>query len=75
MNPMLQLLKNGANPQQLALSMLNQQAQSNPILQNLLSLAQNGDAAGVEQMARNIVEGQGKDFDTEFSKFRNSIGL
>jgi len=45
----------------------------NPILGNVISMAQNGDTKGVESFARNICKQKGLDFDKEFDKFRNSL--
>ena len=77
-NPMMfliSMLKNGAKPQQLALSMLQQQAGNNPMMNNLLQLAQNGKGAEIEQIARNIMKEKGLDFDKEFNSFKNNLGL
>ena len=46
---------------------------SNPILNNVISMAQNGDTKGVETFARNICKQKGLDFDTEFNKFKNTL--
>lgn len=77
MNPMqlIQMIKSGQNPQQLMLNMLQNQAQSNPVGANLLSLAQNNNAQGIEQFARNFCASRGVDFDTEFTNFKNNLGL
>ena len=77
MNPMqlIQMIKSGQNPQQLMLNMLQSQAQSNPIGANLLALAQNNNAQGIEQFARNFCASRGVDFDIEFTNFKNNLGL
>ena len=46
---------------------------NNPILTNIISMAQNGNTNGVETFARNICKQRGLDFDSEFSKFKNSF--
>lgn len=76
-NPMqlIQMMKNGANPQQIAMSMLQERASQNPIMQNLLSLAQQGNTPQIEQIARNIVNERGGNFDEEFKRFRQQTGL
>lgn len=71
----LQMIQSGKNPQQLMIQYLEQQAKSNPMSANLLQMAKNGDAAGLEQFARNFVASQGKDFDTEFNAFKQQFGL
>lgn len=46
---------------------------NNPILSNVIDMAQKGDTKGVENFARNICKQKGLDFDKEFSKFRNTL--
>lgn len=74
-NPMqlIQLIKNGNNPQQLLMSILQQQGNNNPILQNALNLAKNGDISALEQIARNLAQQKGIDFDKEFANFKNGL--
>lgn len=76
-NPMqlIQMIKNGGNPQQLIMSVLEQQGQNNPFYQNLMSLAQNGNKAELEKIARNMFKERGLDYDKEFSAFRQNLGL
>ena len=76
-NPMqlIQMMQNGANPQQLAMSMLQERANQNPMMQNLLALAQQGNTSQIEQIARNVVNERGGNFDEEFKRFRQQTGL
>lgn len=71
-NPMqlIQMIKGGQNPQQLVMSLL-QQNQNNPILQNATNLANNGNVSALEILARNLAQQRGLDFDKEFSNFQN----
>lgn len=69
----VQQIRQGQNPQQLMLNMLQQT--NNPISSNLFNLAQQGKTKEIEQVARNIMRQQGKDFDTEFRAFRQTLGL
>lgn len=77
MNPMqlIQMLRNGQNPQQLAMNLLENQMGSTPMGQNLLNLARNGRSADIEQIARNLAKQQGIDFDKEFTSFKQMLGL
>lgn len=77
MNPMqiIQMLKNGGNPQQIVIGMLEQNSQDNPVLNNLLSLAKEGNTQEIENFARNMLKEQGKDFDKEFNSFKQSLGF
>ena len=78
MNPMalqiLQMIKSGANPQQLIMQYLQKEMSNTPIGQNLLNMAQKGDGAGIEQVARNIMTSKGLDYDKEFNAFKKFIG-
>lgn len=78
MNPMalqmLQMIRSGANPQQLIMQYLQQSMSNTPIGQNLLNMAQQGDSAGIEQVARNIMASKGLDYDKEFNVFKKFIG-
>lgn len=69
------MIKSGINPQQLTLNILKNQMSNTPMGQNLLSLAQNGNTAQIEQFARNYVASQGKDFDQEFNSFKQMLGI
>ena len=76
-NPMqlIQMIRQGRNPQQLMLSILQGDAANNPMSANLLALAQRGDEQAIEQFARNFFQSQGMDFDKEFMAFRQQLGL
>ena len=71
-NPMLliQQIRQGKNPQQLMMSVLEASAANNPIYANLLTMAQQGRTADIEAFARNVAKEKGIDFDKEFSKFK-----
>lgn len=69
----IQMLQSGQNPQQVVMSIL--QKQQNPMAANLVSLAQQGKTKEIEQIARNIMASQGKNFDTEFQAFKSQLGL
>lgn len=71
----LQMMRQGKNPQQLMFNMMTQSASNNPILSNLLSLAQQGKSADIEKVARNLLSSQGYDFDKEFASFRTTLGF
>jgi len=64
-NPMqlIQLIKGGFNPQQLVMSILQKNQLNNPILNNAVNLAKNGNNSALENLARNLAEQRGLDFD------------
>ncbi len=72
---MMQMVKNKQNPQQMMMQFLQQQAQQNPMGQNLLNLVQSGRTADIEKIARNICAQRGVDFDKEFTAFKQQLGL
>ena len=76
-NPMqlIQMIKSGQNPQQLMMNLLEQQMQNTPMGVNLLSLAKQNRSADIEQIARNICEQNGIDFDKEFNSFKQKLGI
>ena len=76
-NPMqfINQIRSGQNPQQLMLNFLEQQANNNPMGQNLLNLARNNQTQDIEQFARNMFASNGRDFDPEFKKFKDTFGL
>ena len=76
-NPMMliQMIRQGQNPQQLLMSILEGSAASNPINSNLLDMVKNRKTADIETFARNYLASQGKDFDKEFRAFKETYGL
>lgn len=77
MNPMelIQMIRNGQNPQQLTLNILEQQMGGTPLGANLLDLAKNNKTEEIEQIARNIAQQRGLDYDKEFAAFKKMLGL
>lgn len=74
-NVLIQMIKQGKNPQQLMLSVLQGQAYNNPLGQNLLNLAQQDRTAELEKVVRNLYAQQGgKDFDQDFEAFKRALG-
>ena len=71
---LLQAIRNGANPQQLVMSVLEGQMASTPMGKNLLQLVKENKVSEIEKIARNICEQNGVDFDKEFSSFKQSLG-
>lgn len=76
-NPMLlvQAIKNGQNPQQLMLNILENNMSGTPLGDNLLNMAKQGNSVGIEQIVRNLAKARGIDFDKEFPAFVQSLGL
>lgn len=47
------------NPQQFAMNMLREQAGDNPVLNNAMKMADQGNFKGIEQLVRNICNERG----------------
>ena len=72
---LIQMIKQGQNPQQLIISILQGQAYNNPLGKNLLNLAQQGRTDELEKVVRNIYAQQGgQNFDQEFEAFKRALG-
>jgi hypothetical protein len=72
---LIQMIRQGQNPQQLMISILQGQAYNNPLGKNLLNLAQSGQINELEKVVRNIYAQQGgKNFDQDFEAFKRAIG-
>lgn len=69
---LIQMIKNGQNPQQLIMNIFKQN-NNNPILQNAMNLAQNGNTAALEMIARNLAQQKGLDFETQFTNFKKYL--
>ena len=74
-NPMqlIQMIKQGQNPQQLLMNILSQN-QNQPMYQNLLTLAKENKTGEIEKIARNIAKEKGIDFDQAFNSFKQQLG-
>lgn len=70
-NPMqfINMLKGIKNPKDAVLSIVK--SNTNPMLKNLVEMAEKGDTKGVENFARNFYAQQGRDFDQEFNDFKS----
>ena len=70
----MNMVRSGGNPEAMLMQMLQQQ-QSNPVMQNLFTLAQQGNTSEMEKIARNLCLQRGIDFDKEFRTFRQQLGF
>lgn len=72
-NPMqfMNMIKGFKNPKEAVINMVK--SNNNPMIKNLVEMAEKGDAQGVENFARNIMKEQGRDFDAEMGNFMNNF--
>ena len=72
LNTIKNYIKQQGNPRDLLINFMTQNNQ-NPMINNLIGMAKNGDNKAVEKFARNIFKEQGRDFDKEFSAFMQNF--
>lgn len=72
-NPMqfMNMIKGFKNPKEAVINMVK--SNNNPMIKNLVEMAEKGDTQGVENFARNIMKEQGRDFDAEMGNFMNNF--
>lgn len=72
-NPMqfMNMLKGIKNPKDAVISMIKKN--NNPMVKNLVEMAEKGDSQGVENFARNMLKEQGRDFDAEMNEFMKNF--
>lgn len=77
MTPMqiMQMMKNGGNPQRMLMNMMKQQAGSNPIMNNALQMMEKGDNAGLENLARNLCRERNINPDDAFNQIKGQFGI
>ena len=69
----MNMMRSGGNPEAMLMQMLQQQ--NTPISSNILNMAKRKDTAGLEQLARNLCQQRGIDFDSEFKAFKEQLGF
>lgn len=76
-NPMqiIQAIKQGQNPQEIVMNITKERIGQTPMGQNLINLAENNKSQEIEQIARNMCNQRGIDFDKEFASFCKNLGL
>ena len=60
------------NPKELLINFM-QRNDSNPMINNLIQMAKDGNTQQVETFARNAFKEQGRDFDKEFAQFKSYL--
>ena len=72
-NPMqiMNFLKGAKNPKDAVINMIK--SNNNPMVKNLVEMAEKGDTEGIEKFARNMFKEQGRDFDSEIKQFMNNF--
>lgn len=71
MNPM-NLLRGIKNPKEFVMQNISKMS-PNPMIGQLVEMAEKGQTKEIEQFARNVFKERGQDFDKEFSEFSGII--
>lgn len=72
-NPMqmMNMLKGAKTPKDAVMNMMK--TNSNPMVRNLVEMAEKGNTEGIENFARNMLREQGRDFDSEVNEFMKNF--
>lgn len=62
----------GGTPQQMITNLLSS-GNSNPMIGNLIKMANGGNKGSIENFARNLCKDRGIDFDKEYANFINQL--
>ena len=65
------MMTKGMTPKGLVMNM----AGNNPIVKNLIEMADRGDKQGIETFARNVLKERGVDFDKEYSEMKRTFNI
>lgn len=69
---LFQMIKSG-NPQQIAMQMLQNNSNGNPMMENILGMINNNDSAGIETIVRNLCSSRGINADELFNEVQNQF--
>lgn len=67
----MNMLNGIKNPKDVVINMIK--SNNNPMVKNLVEMAEKGDNEGIEKFARNMFKEQGRDFDSEIKQFMNNF--
>lgn len=76
-NPLeiINMIKQGQNPQQVMMNVLESRVGGTPMGANLIELAKMNKTNEIEQIVRNLAKEKGIDFNQEFTAFKQRLGL
>ena len=65
----MNMLKSIKNPKEAVINMIK--SNNNPMIKNLVEMAEKGQNDKIKEFARNLFREQNKDFDQEFNNFKS----
>ena len=63
------------NLQQMVMNMAKSRMGNNPVLKNAIQMAENGDSAGLENLARNLCKENNIDVDKAINQVKSQFGI
>lgn len=63
------------NFQQMIMNMAKSRMGNNPVLKNAIQMAENGDSAGLENLARNLCKENNIDVDKAINQVKSQFGI
>lgn len=63
------------NLQQMVMNMAKSHMGNNPVLKNAIQMAEKGDSAGLENLARNLCKENNIDVDKAINQIKNQFGI
>lgn len=67
----MNMLKGIKSPKDAVINMIK--TNNNPMVKNLVKMAEKGDSQGIENFARNLFKEQNRNFDEEFGEFMKNF--
>lgn len=67
----INMLKGIKSPKDAVINMIK--TNNNPMIKNLVEMAEKGNSKGVEDFARNLLNEQGRNFDSEINEFMKNF--
>ncbi len=68
-----QLMSQFSSPEKAVRFLVNNRFKGNPIVGNLMNMAESGNQESLESFAQNLFKEQGRDFNKEFSDFMGNF--
>lgn len=72
---LINMIRSGQNPQQLMLSVLENNMSSTPMGRNIMDLAKSGNNADLEKIARNVAQQRGINYDEAMGNLKRMLGM
>lgn len=72
---LINLIRNGGNPQNIAMNMLREAGGDNPVVNNAIGMIQNGDMNGIKTLCENLCRERGTTPEKLMKEIQNQYGF